>query len=116
MDRELAKQYRNRLTKLSARLGGTVKRLEEQVRRPTGGQADGGLSDAPLHWADVGSEVYSQELDATLLENEAFIQAEVAGALERLDRGTFGRCERCAADIPEERLDALPYTRFCSPC
>jgi RNA polymerase-binding transcription factor DksA len=116
MDRERAKQYRDRLAALAARLGGTVRRLEDQVRRPTGGQSDGGLSNTPLHIADVGTEVYTQELDATLLENESFIQGEVAAAIERIDRGVYGRCENCGGDIPEERLDALPYARHCTPC
>lgn len=116
MTAEKAKQFRARLEAMAARLGGTIAGLEDQARTPTGGEAAGGLSNAPFHLADVGSEAYTQELGATLLENEAFLRDEVAAALERLDGNTFGACERCGTAIPLERLDALPYTRYCTPC
>src|SRR5689334_6432028 len=109
MNRAQTNEYRERLRALAVRLGGTVARLEEGVRTPTGGQSAGGLSNAPLHLGDVGTDAFNQELDATLLENEAYIQDEVAGALDRLNRGTYGRCENCGRDIMMERLDALPY-------
>lgn len=116
MTRTQTNQFRERLRALAVRLGGTVAGLEEGVRTPTGGQSAGGLSNAPLHLGDVGTDAFNQELDATLLENETFIRDEVAGALDRLNRGTFGRCENCGRDIVLERLDALPYTRYCTSC
>src|SRR5262245_13049015 len=115
MTREAIQQYRDQLQALAARLGGTVAGLVQDVRRPTGGEAAGGLSNTPLHLGDVGSEVFNQELDTTLLENEAFIRNETLAALDRIDRGTFGRCEACGRAIPAERLDALPYARHCAP-
>jgi RNA polymerase-binding transcription factor DksA len=116
MTRNQTNEYRERLRALAIRLGGTVAGLEEGVRTPTGGQAAGGLSNAPLHLGDVGTDAFNQELDATLLENETFIRDEVAGALDRINRGTFGRCENCGRQIVLERLDALPYTRYCTRC
>jgi len=109
-------EYRSRLRALAARIGGTVAGLEEGVRTPTGGQAAGGLSNAPLHLGDVGTDAFNQELDATLLENEAFIRDEITLALDRLNRGVYGQCENCGQSIPAERLDALPYVRHCTPC
>jgi RNA polymerase-binding transcription factor DksA len=41
---------------------------------------------------------------------------EVEQALGRLSRGTYGRCESCAATIPRERLQAVPWTRQCVIC
>jgi RNA polymerase-binding transcription factor DksA len=116
MTRQQTNTYRDRLRAMAARLGNTVAGLEEGVRKPTSGQSAGGLSNAPLHLGDVGTDAFHQELDATLLENEAFIQDEVAAALERLNRGTYGRCENCGQEIMPERLEALPYVRHCTPC
>lgn len=109
-------EYARQLRALAARIGGTVAGLEEQVRTPTGGEAAGGMSNAPLHLGDIGTEAYNQELGAALLENEAYLRDEVAAALDRVGTGTFGRCENCGSDVPDERLDALPYTRYCAPC
>jgi DnaK suppressor protein len=41
---------------------------------------------------------------------------QVEAALERMERGGYGRCERCQRDISPERLDALPFTRYCKDC
>jgi DnaK suppressor protein len=42
--------------------------------------------------------------------------AEVDAALERVDAGTYGACERCGAPIGAARLDALPAARLCIRC
>lgn len=43
-------------------------------------------------------------------------RAEVLGALERMDAGTYGKCEKCGQEIPVERLEALPAARLCVTC
>ena len=37
---------------------------------------------------------------------------DVERALEKIERGTFGLCERCGRDIGRERLEALPSARL----
>lgn len=41
---------------------------------------------------------------------------EVAAALERLDDGSYGVCERCGRAIPAARLEARPTARTCVAC
>ena len=41
---------------------------------------------------------------------------EINAALDRLDRGAYGTCERCHQPIPIERLEVLPTSRSCTPC
>lgn len=38
---------------------------------------------------------------------------EITDAWRRLDSGTYGVCEVCGEHIPKERLEILPYTRYC---
>lgn len=116
MNRNTMEKYRRRLTELGARVQGTAENLEEQARMATGGQAHGNLSNAPMHLGDLGTEVYLQELNATLLENEEHIRDEIAIALQRIEEGTYGTCANCETEIIEERLEILPYTRYCAPC
>ncbi len=116
MNRTQQRKFRKLLTETAERVGKTAAGLEESVRTPTGGEAAGGISNAPLHLGDIGSEAYNQELGVTLLENETYIRDEALAALQRFDRGTFGRCESCGMEITEERLEAIPYTRYCAPC
>ncbi|MDI5940297.1 MULTISPECIES: TraR/DksA family transcriptional regulator [Micromonospora] len=41
---------------------------------------------------------------------------QVADALRRIDEGGYGVCERCERAIPVQRLEVVPYARFCVPC
>ncbi|HWA25541.1 MAG TPA: TraR/DksA C4-type zinc finger protein [Lacunisphaera sp.] len=49
---------------------------------------------------------------ATLLADEPDALREILDALDRIDRGTYGRCEATGETIPAVRLRAVPWTRF----
>lgn len=42
--------------------------------------------------------------------------ADTDRALAKLSEGTYGRCDKCNAVIPEERLAARPATSTCVVC
>ncbi len=42
--------------------------------------------------------------------------AEIDAALERMDAGSWGRCETCGGAIGRGRLRALPEARHCLDC
>ena len=46
----------------------------------------------------------------------AFLLQDIDAALVRMDRGTFGTCEECGAEIDRQRLKAVPYARLCIAC
>ena len=72
------------------------------------------------------SSFYSREeaVDATsdferriALENQKRNNlAEVEHALQKLDGGSYGICDRCGLSIESARLEALPYTSHCMAC
>ena len=37
-------------------------------------------------------------------------------ALERIEEGTYGECQKCGDMIAEPRLDLLPHTPLCRNC
>ncbi|MFF0779373.1 TraR/DksA family transcriptional regulator [Streptomyces sp. NPDC003720] len=41
---------------------------------------------------------------------------EIDDAFARVAAGTYGTCENCAKPVPVERLEILPYTRYCVTC
>ncbi len=116
MTKKKIDKYRAQLERLAARLRGDIATLEEQARAPTSGQAGGNPTSAPTHLEEMATDVYLQELNATLLENEEYLRGEVLAAMERIYQGTYGPCENCGRKILEARLDLLPYTRYCTPC
>lgn len=108
--------YGKRLLALKRRLGGDLAVPEQEALRLVGGEAAGGLSDVPIHPADVSAENYEEVVTVGLLENDDLLLTEVNDALDRIDRETYGRCENCGQPIAKERLDALPYARYCLRC
>jgi RNA polymerase-binding transcription factor DksA len=109
-------RYGKRLDDLRARLMSDLEEVTEEARRPSGGQAEGALTNAPLHLGDMGSEEYQQEITATLLSNGEYLMTEVREAMRKLDDGRFGVCEECDEAIERDRLDAIPYARVCLNC
>jgi RNA polymerase-binding transcription factor DksA len=107
------RHYRRWLLAFKRRLGADLTALEAEALHPTGGEASGGFSDVPTHPADLGTDAYEEEIDLSLLEKKDHILLEINDALERMEQGTFGRCEECGQDIPSKRLEALPYARYC---
>jgi RNA polymerase-binding transcription factor DksA len=108
--------YRRHLTTLLARLSRDESQLMGEVLEPIGGEASGGLSDVPIHPADLGSPDAEQEVKLAQLETEEEIIEQVDLALVRIEQGVFGRCEGCQGNIPRRRLQALPYTPYCVDC
>jgi RNA polymerase-binding transcription factor DksA len=108
--------YRQKLLALGRRMEADVTALAGEAFRTSGGEASGNLSNAPLHLADLSTDHFNQELTVSLLETEGQTLEEIASALNRLEQGSFGRCEQCRREIAPERLEAVPYTRHCIRC
>ncbi len=104
--------YRKRLRETASRLAGEIATLRSEAARPTGTDA-GGATDEQ---AGPGAQEADERVAVTLLGAEAQTLAEVNAALDRIDRGTFGRCEACGRPIARARLDALPHARHCIAC
>jgi RNA polymerase-binding transcription factor DksA len=60
--------------------------------------------------------IYQWELNLALLERAQQHLAEIEAALEQLEIGIYGRCERCGKPIEPERLAVLSHTTVCSQC
>lgn len=37
-------------------------------------------------------------------------------ALQKIEKGTYGKCENCGETIPEKRLEVLPEAKICLKC
>lgn len=42
--------------------------------------------------------------------------AELHAALERIERGSYGRCDKCYHEIELDRLEVSPRERYCETC
>ena len=74
---------------------------------------------------DVDSAIDSADRSVVSLSKESLFQQAsqrrtelvlIDDALQRIRDGSFGTCEACGDDIRIQRLDALPWTRYCLKC
>lgn len=74
------------------------------------------LSSMPIHMADLGTDSYEQEFTLGLMDSERKVIAEIDYALNRIEEGSYGICEVDGEPIPKQRLDAIPWAKFCVGC
>ncbi len=76
---------------------------------------------------DVGLEYDSNFADSSQVtaersETEALVNElrsalrEVDKALDRIEHGSYGNCERCGQPISDARLEAMPMVTTCIVC
>ena len=65
---------------------------------------------------DQASSEYQQSMIFRLRDREKFLLAKIDKALQRIENGTFGICEKCEEEISIKRLEARPVTTLCIRC
>ena len=103
---------RKRLEEERERLQGIrddLQREQDESVSDTGGE----LSSFDQHPGDSGTETFEMEKNVSLREQVDDELREIEAAFQRLERGTYGTCQACGKPIGDERLEAMPATRFC---
>ncbi|MCX4823152.1 TraR/DksA C4-type zinc finger protein [Streptomyces sp. NBC_01142] len=68
------------------------------------------------HDPEGASTAFERAHVAALLAQARDHLAELDRALERLERGDYGRCKGCGEPIPAERLEVRPAASTCVRC
>lgn len=95
-----------------AELLGDVNSMEDEALRRDCNNS----SHTPIHLADLGSDNHQIEHTLDLVGNEKKTLFEIDDALDRIEKGLYGNCQRDGLPIPKARLKAIPWTRFCVTC
>jgi RNA polymerase-binding protein DksA len=99
------------LAKRSELLGNVSTMQHEALRRE---RSD--LSNMPIHMADAGTDNYEIENTIGLMDSERKLLMQIYEALERIEDGTYGTCAGDGQVIPRQRLEAIPWAKFCMSC
>lgn len=65
------------------------------------------------HMADDATDVAEQAKTLALRTHLEGMLKEVERAIVRIERGTYGACEKCGKPIGDERLRAMPWVTLC---
>ncbi|MEK7236093.1 MAG: TraR/DksA C4-type zinc finger protein [Nitrospirota bacterium] len=86
--------------------------LEEAVEGLTNLNGQEALPDV----SDQASAEAEQNFSMRIREREQRLVKKIDEALDRMDKNTYGICERCEEEIPYPRLKARPVTTLCINC
>lgn len=84
----------------------------EEALKKSGKDDSGDLSGYSQHLADAGTDTADRDFALSLISNEQEALKEIADAIERMKRGSYGTCEITSKAIPPARLIAVPFTRY----
>ncbi|OQA43286.1 MAG: General stress protein 16O [Chloroflexi bacterium ADurb.Bin325] len=68
------------------------------------------------HMAEDATAAFDQAASVSLLRGHMRTLQLVEAALQRMARGTYGKCDRCGKDIDFARLKAVPEATLCLYC
>jgi DnaK suppressor protein len=115
IDKKTLEELKNKLLKEKEELEKNLGRIARPVDKKEG--------DYETTFDDIGSDrddnatevdQYSDNLSVeTALEKRL---QEILGAIERMEKGTYGICENCHKEIDIERLKVNPAAKTCINC
>jgi DnaK suppressor protein len=103
---------RKRLHDERTELERQAREIEESSFRTPQSELTGEVS-FDEEYADAGTATFERERDLSLTNNIKDLIEKIDHALERIDQGSYGLCERCGRPIEKARIKALPYATLC---
>ena len=95
--------------------------LLQNIRAEIVGEVEkiSGKENEAEYMADISDDAarsYDRKLQGDLEKQEWNKLKQVEAALEKVAQNKYGTCEQCEAEIPEARLEIMPYAEFCTQC
>jgi DnaK suppressor protein len=100
------KSFENLLQSRLEELGNHVDQLRREMA----------IEDEVDDEASQASRSHNREFVMTTMEREIRNISEIEQALERISKKEYGVCVTCEKTIPDNRLQAIPWTRLCVDC
>lgn len=99
-----------------SRVESLIEKIKEFENIKSDSELSSELSLYDNHPADTGQQFYDKAKGAALQKNEIEILNSINDAIKNMEDGSYGKCKACGNEIPETRLDFIPYTQYCIEC
>ncbi|HKJ50065.1 MAG TPA: TraR/DksA family transcriptional regulator [Gammaproteobacteria bacterium] len=99
-------RFRQVLLDMKSELTRRIRTIDRDIRHE-GMSAD---------WSEQASERENDEVLESLGNNSEKELQMINYALKRIEDGNYLKCESCGGEIPEARLELLPFTPYCVDC
>jgi len=115
MDQSLIEQLKEKLL-------GDRKKLVEQLEQITG-EKSFDKDKVQAKWKEVGDKDEDNALEVAEFQDNISLERnlevnleKIEDALQRIEKGEYGICEKCSNQIEDERLIAYPEATLCLKC
>ncbi|MHB0999732.1 MAG: TraR/DksA C4-type zinc finger protein [Armatimonadota bacterium] len=109
-------KYRKMLLKEKEILCKEIEAMDEDLSYSDVRTGQNELADYDQHPADQGTDTFEKERDVSVRESWRDVVGRIDEAIGKIDRGTYGECDRCGRRISEARLNAVPHAIYCVEC
>ncbi len=97
--------FRNRLKQMEGDALGDLERDENEARESASAEVEDAV--------DLANSGEARDSSLRAADRDYERLRQVKEALERIEQGTFGKCEACGREIEPARLEAIPWTPYC---
>lgn len=116
MKKSKIKYFKKKLIKRKAQVEDLINKIKEFEAIDSESELSSELSLYDNHPADTGQQFYDKAKGAALQKNEIEILNSIDDSLDDIEKGRYGVCRACGKKIPEVRLEAIPYAKYCIGC
>lgn len=116
MEKEKLEQLVKKLEDEKSDIIKTLRSIEENEYNDSLQTYTSELSLYDNHPADVGSETFEMEKTYALKGQQLHRLQEIEQALDKIEKGDYGKCSICGKEIKLERLEAYPEADTCIEC
>jgi len=116
MDRKNLEHFKDKLLKEKEKVQNTICLMKKNETIDSNEEISSELSFYDNHPSDLGEELADIEKGKALESNEISIIGKIDEALIQIENGHYGVCKDCGTEIPEARLEFIPYAGYCVNC
>jgi YteA family regulatory protein len=116
LDKERLRYFEGKLLDERKKINGLLKQMREHDTIDTNIELASELSFYDNHSGDNAGDIYDMERGMAFKKNEISIIEKIDSALNDVKEGKYGKCKMCGKDIPEDRLEFIPYAECCVDC
>lgn len=103
---ENLEHFKQKLLTLKAEITQRISAIDKDIKH----------EDMSSNWTEQATERENDEVLESLGNVSEEELSMINNALKRIDSGEYFHCSNCGEDIPDERLELLPFSSHCVDC
>lgn len=116
MEQKKLLHYKNQLLEEKKRINDLIQQMKRNETIDSNMELASEISFYDNHPSDLATEISDIEKGMALKGNVVSILNKIDESLELIEKNEYGICKDCGKEIPDKRLDFIPYAKYCTAC